>query len=150
MEWSSLWSLAPFVLVYFICIVAITVHNEEKAAKAREAGLEPPERDGTLAMAHILFITLLLGLTYMLYQEDREDARIAAGLADIRMQSTEAIWVVETMQECMGHFGASATGCAASTMSLAQSRGDRPNTRELIIQWGRVHEDRTGLESDQP
>lgn len=150
MEMNSIFLLAPLVLTYGIAVMAFKVQHEEAVRKAKEEGHAPPMSQRAVPrMVHVLFMGLILGWTAMLYQDDRHDAQIDRGLSAIKAESVEAAWVVDTMQECIGHFGASASGCAASTMSLAQSRGDRPNTRNLIIRWGQVHELRTGLESDQ-
>jgi len=144
---SDVWIFLVLIIALIgVAIFSLHIQREKVIAKAAEEGVEPDlsELDPRpLYVITVLFVLMLGGDLLRMEINHRHTQQI---LEQIAKSSPTHRWAVEYMEACAGLWGKTTQDCTATVLTLAESRGDKPQAIDAIKRWGSVREVSTGLE----
>jgi len=147
MEFFITMSATLVILLGGMGLLFYSSNRAEAIRKADETGIQP---DLSLYRTpRLLYVALILSVLWLagnLIHTEMDHRAYQAALTKVAAQSETHAWVVKTMESCSRRFSTTPTTCAASVLTVAESRGDRKEAEQALIAWGKVSGATTGLE----
>lgn len=138
------------ILVISLGGIGLHFYSSNRSAairQAEEAGVQPDlSLYRTPRMLYVAMVLSAIWLAGTLIRTEMSHRAHQDALAQVSAQSETNAWVVEAMESCSRRFGTTPTTCAASVLTIADSRGDRKEAEQAIIAWSKVSGATTGLE----